>query len=102
MITKPGFISNPYSCTRGDSVSAERVMKDIHDSAIRGCGCWYEIYHQRALNQIISLVNILSASDRLTLQLTAKKWGFNLDEESIKESIRACEEVYEELRRDQE
>lgn len=102
MITKKGFISNPYSRTRGDSISAQRVMKDIHDSSIIGCGCWYEVYHQRALDKILNLMDILSDTDQQTLKEAAETWGFHLDEKSVDESRRACDEVYEELRRDQE
>lgn len=102
MVTKPGFISNPYSRTRGDSISAERVMKDINTSAISGCGCWYEVYHQRALNQILNLMDILSDLDQQTLKTVAEKWGFHLDDDSITDSLRACEEVFEEIRKSQE
>lgn len=102
MVTKPGFISNPYSRTRGDSISAERVIKDINTSAISGCGCWYEVYHQRALNQILSLMDILSDLDQQTLKTAAEKWGFHLDDDSINASLAECEEVFEEIRKSQE
>lgn len=102
MVTKPGFISNPYSRTRGDSISAERIIKNIEDSAAKGCGCWYEIYHQRALNQILSLMDILSDLDQQTLKTVAEKRGFHLDEDSITCSLRECEEVFEEIRKSQE
>lgn len=102
MVTKPGFISNPYSRTRGDSISAVRILKDIEASASKGCGCWYEIYHQRALNQILSLMDILSDLDQQTLKTVAEKWGFHLDDDSINASLRECEEVFEEIRKSQE
>ncbi|MBP2845825.1 hypothetical protein J8655_10075 [Dickeya oryzae] len=102
MITKPGFISNPYSRTRGDSISAERIMEDIHTSAISGCGCWYELYHQRVINQLLSLMNILAENDQQTLKTVCEKWGFHLDADSVSASLRECEEVYEEIRKSQE
>ncbi|MCW2474455.1 hypothetical protein [Candidatus Symbiopectobacterium sp. NZEC151] len=85
-MTKPGFIQHPWSPLRGDFLRADCVIRDIEHEEVRGCGLYYEIYHYRVLCRLLGLYDTLNEDDKLTFTQEAARRGFNLDENSVKES----------------
>lgn len=98
MPCKPGFIRNPWTKQRGDSISAAAVIRDISRAAHRGCGLYYEIYHYRVICELRALLEGLDSADRQTLIAEAALQGFQLDDTSAHESSLAYHNTLQEIR----
>ncbi|CAI2031291.1 Uncharacterised protein [Serratia fonticola] len=101
MICKPGFIRNPWTKQRGDSIQAAAVIREFSHAAHRGCGLHYEIYHYRLICELRALLEGLDSADRQTLTAEAARQGFQLDDASAHESGQAYRNTLKEIREEQ-
>lgn len=93
MHVKPGFIASPWTSERGDSVSAESVVRWIEKRAHHGCGLHDDIYHQRALDLLLGVMEGLEPFDAETLKQAASRRGFNPDRQDGEERCQRCHET---------
>ena len=100
-MNKKGFIKNPFSKNRGDSIKASVLVKKVSDNASKGCGLYYEIYEYRALSQLLQILEKLNTEDKLTFESESKKQGFNLDNKSISSSYISYRETMDEVYKNQ-
>ncbi|WP_217450151.1 hypothetical protein [Lelliottia aquatilis] len=98
MICKPGFIRNPWTKQRGDSIKAAAVIREFSRAAHRGCGLYYEIYHHRLTCELRALLEGLNSDDRQTLTAEAARQGIQLDDASAYESAQEYHNILKEIR----
>lgn len=101
MSFKAGFITPPWSHTRGDSISALSLISRIEKEAHHGSGSYYEIYHYRVMNELMGVADNLNTVDAETFREVAASSGYHLNVRTMHESSQAFNETMAEIRRDQ-
>lgn len=76
----------------------ERIATECHP----GCGCYYEIYEARVLRALRSLRRRLSGYDLSVFERLAPAMGWDLSDEYFDAACKAEEEVFAEVRANQE
>ncbi|MFW5400290.1 hypothetical protein V2A85_11330 [Yersinia sp. 1252 StPb PI] len=97
---KSGFIRHPWSKEK-DSIRASVLVTAIEDRAHKSCGLYYEIFHQRVIDELVEILGYLNKNDVETLTAAAAFKDYKLDEDSLLAVSNAYREVLNEIQQDQ-
>ncbi|HBU8764009.1 TPA: hypothetical protein MDE14_005095 [Klebsiella pneumoniae] len=95
-----GFIRNPWSRER-DSVKAIALISRIEKEAARTSGLHDTVFGYKVRAELDDLLDFLDENDQQTLKDAAKKRGYILDAESLKNSRAGYIDTLDEIAREQ-
>lgn len=99
----PQYIQNPRDLRRGCWITPARLIEEVEAAAMRGCGQYYEIYHQRILESLLYWLERLDHDeDRQPLIEAATRRGYGLDPASLVAASREYRDTLDEIHEAQE
>lgn len=94
------FISNIHSMHH-DRISVGAVYRKFSEEANQGCGLYYEIYESRLISLLRHHLSRLNEQDADKLRRYAENQGTKVDDETYREVLKAEQECWAEIYREQ-
>lgn len=96
---EPIFVKNPFTKQHAAYIRVDVLIQRLEDEANKGCGQYYELFESSLLESLQSVAATFDkANDLAAFTDAAASRGWKFDEESLRASADAKQQVWDEIR----